>query len=94
MPLIYAITIEAADRGIAINCFTVSEGTDAERRIAGVLDIGLKLALEAIQKEVDNNTTTIEGKNIENFVKAGLDRVGAFDLKGALEKAGYKIPKQ
>lgn len=91
---LYVLKIEEAPGGISIEGMNLNaqhiKPTELERKLAGCLDIGLRLVQEAIMQELRKGAC-IEGKNIEQFVGEQLKKIGAFNLHSAIEKAGYTL---
>ena len=96
--ILYCIQIETSDKGVATNAFTVhNDGDPVERRIAGILDIGVKLAMECVAIHQSKamggkHTQILEGKDIEKFVRKGLAEIDVVSMKDALKACGFKLP--
>ncbi len=94
--LAYVIVIQTTEQGIATDMMNLTDpkkASDAERKLAGVYDIALRLAGEFVAKAVGKGIM-IEGKHIEEVVAAGLKDIGAFNLRQSLRDAGYELPSE
>ena len=91
--IVYAITIESVEKGIAINCFNVQKSKDAaENAVAGLLDTALATGTQFIASEISkiNNIAQYEiaGANIGKRVEHELSKLGAVNLRKALQAYG------
>jgi hypothetical protein len=94
MPSVCLLIIQECQGGIAIEQLPIQKGTELERTCAGVMDLGLKLAQEALTIEITRHGGTgkaIEGKDIEAYVTRGLKQIEGIDFRTLLKKAGYII---
>ena len=94
--IIGLIQIRTAERGIVVEQLALTDQTKAtpeERIMAGVLDIGIRLAGEFVLKNAGKGIA-IEGKDIEQHVSNLLEKEHATSLRDQLRAAGIELPPQ
>lgn len=92
--IICLISIQECDNGVLVDQVPLDQAkaTDLERKIAGVLETGMRITQAAIVAELQRTGgMMIEGKNVEQYVSNQIKSIGGFNLREAARKAGYKL---
>jgi hypothetical protein len=90
------IQIRTTEHGIVVEQVALTDQTNAtpeERIMAGVLDIGIRVAGEFVVKNVGNGVA-IEGKDIEQHVSKLLEKEHTASLRDQLRAVGIELPPQ
>lgn len=91
------IVIQTTKNGITVEQVALTDqhkdATPEERIMAGVLDIGIRLAGEFVLKMAAYGVA-IEGKHIEEHVQKILEKEHVTGIREQFRKAGFVLPPQ